>query len=559
MRLFGYGVVSGLAKVSPVDPAVRRLVTNRFRFRRLGVLPAIIGVALATVGFNVETLRCAAEPPRASVSPLPGGTLDSQTQSETTASSAGWAAEALAEAVQHDERLRARLGLDFAAYRTSLDELPIGVFDSGVGGLTVLEQLLTIDQHDNATGRPGPDGIADFQNESFIYLGDQANMPYGNYAAAGREDYLRQLILNDAIFLLGRRYWPAVNAANPVDDKPPVKAIVIACNTATAYGLDDLRAAIQRWDLPVPVIGVVEAGSESVVRMLSRDTSAAGAIGVLATVGTCSSEAYPRAIARAAGQRGRRLPTVWQQGSLGLAGAIEGAPTFLVPPTALSEKYEGPAVANGAAPIDPALAAVYDFDPDGLIGDPDQPQSWRLNSIENYVRYDVVTMVENYRRSGATQAIEAVVLGCTHFPYESERIHAALLRLREYRDADGKQPYRELIAPEVQLVDPGVLTAQQLFRQLFLERRLSRTRQEAKPELHGAFISVPAPQVAADLLTEEGGFRSDYKYGREPQIDSTPDVRVVPLQPTALPASAQNLLRQHAPITWESLTQTVTQ
>ena len=72
--------------------------------------------------------------------------------------------------------------------------------------------------------------MPDFRDERFIYFGDQANMPYGNYSAAGRTDYLRELILKDAAFLLGRRAW----AAEPRFDKPPVKAIVIACNAATA-------------------------------------------------------------------------------------------------------------------------------------------------------------------------------------------------------------------------------------------------------------------------------------------------------------------------------------
>jgi glutamate racemase len=102
-------------------------------------------------------------------------------------------------------------------------------------------------------------------------------MPYGNYSAAGRTDYLRELILKDAVFLLGRR----VSAAEPRFDKPPVKAIVIACNTATAYGLEDIREAIAAWKLPVIVVGVVEAGARGVL-----ESKAEGGIGILATVGT---------------------------------------------------------------------------------------------------------------------------------------------------------------------------------------------------------------------------------------------------------------------------------
>ncbi|MHB8902320.1 MAG: glutamate racemase, partial [Thermoguttaceae bacterium] len=129
-----------------------------------------------------------------------------------------------------------------------LARLPIGVFDSGIGGLTVLEALLAADAFDNETLRPGPDGRPDLAGERFIYLGDQANMPYGNYPARGREDYLRELVLKDAVFLLGKRYHArgADGALELRLDKPPVKAIVIACNTATAYGLENVREVLAR-------------------------------------------------------------------------------------------------------------------------------------------------------------------------------------------------------------------------------------------------------------------------------------------------------------------------
>ena len=148
--------------------------------------------------------------------------------------------------------------------------LPIGVFDSGIGGLTVLNAILRLDEFDNRTHEPHPDGTPDFQNERFIYFGDQANMPYGNYPAAGKEDFLKELIVEDALFLLGRRYWASADAKAPAMDKPPVKSVVIACNTATAYGLDAVRAAFEAWKVPVILIGVVEAGARGAVLARSQ-------------------------------------------------------------------------------------------------------------------------------------------------------------------------------------------------------------------------------------------------------------------------------------------------
>ena len=112
----------------------------------------------------------------------------------------------------------------------NIKSLPIGVFDSGTGGLTVLEALLTLDAFNNETGKPGSDGKLDFSKEYFQYLADQANMPYGNYAAANKTDLLKEHIQKNMQFFL--KEAPA---------KPPVKMIVLACNTATAYALSDIK------------------------------------------------------------------------------------------------------------------------------------------------------------------------------------------------------------------------------------------------------------------------------------------------------------------------------
>jgi len=81
-------------------------------------------------------------------------------------------------------------------------KMPIGVFDSGTGGLTVLNAIVTFDAYNNKTHQKGANGIVDFAAEDFIYLADQANMPYGNYAAMNKTDLLQEHISKDAQFLL---------------------------------------------------------------------------------------------------------------------------------------------------------------------------------------------------------------------------------------------------------------------------------------------------------------------------------------------------------------------
>ena len=126
---------------------------------------------------------------------------------------------------------------------------PIGVFGSDLGGLAVLEKLLTLDVFDNRTGEAGPDGCPDFADEDFVYFADLANGPYERYVAAGKADFLRELVVRDAQFVLGS------------EGHEPSKVVVIACDTATACGLDRVKAMPRPRD--ADVIGIVNAGAEN--------------------------------------------------------------------------------------------------------------------------------------------------------------------------------------------------------------------------------------------------------------------------------------------------------
>ncbi|MGA3157107.1 MAG: glutamate racemase [Steroidobacteraceae bacterium] len=129
---------------------------------------------------------------------------------------------------------------------------PIGVFDSGVGGLTVLRAL--------CAALPG---------EDFLYLGDTARLPYGTKSSATVVRY-------------------AVQAADELVERD-VKCLVIACNTAAAAGL----AALRERYAPLPVIGVIEPGAAA-----AAQASRSGRIAVLATEGTVRGGAYQQAIGR---------------------------------------------------------------------------------------------------------------------------------------------------------------------------------------------------------------------------------------------------------------------
>ena len=130
--------------------------------------------------------------------------------------------------------------------------LPIGVFDSGVGGLTVLRALR-----------------AQLPYERFIYLGDTARLPYGTKSSAS----IRRYSLQAAQLLVARG----------------IKCLVVACNTASAVALDVLREHFA----PLPVLGVVEPGAAA-----GSVASRSGVIAVIATESTVQGGAYQQALAR---------------------------------------------------------------------------------------------------------------------------------------------------------------------------------------------------------------------------------------------------------------------
>ncbi|MBO4987341.1 MAG: glutamate racemase [Lachnospiraceae bacterium] len=122
---------------------------------------------------------------------------------------------------------------------------PIGIFDSGVGGLTVAREIMR-----------------QIPNERLVYFGDTARVPYGNKSKETITKYSKQII----------RFLKTQN----------VKAIVVACNTASAYALDEIEK-----ELEIPIIGVVKPGAK-----VAAEATRNKRVGVIATAGTIQSRIY---------------------------------------------------------------------------------------------------------------------------------------------------------------------------------------------------------------------------------------------------------------------------
>ena len=126
------------------------------------------------------------------------------------------------------------------------------MFDSGFGGLTVARALIDL-----------------LPAEDVVYIGDTGRYPYGSKPLEAVRQYAHELA------------WSLLRDCD-------AKAIVVACNTATVAGLDELRA-----ELPIPIIDVIQPGANVPVK-----ATRSGRVGVIGTVGTMASGAYVRAVAR---------------------------------------------------------------------------------------------------------------------------------------------------------------------------------------------------------------------------------------------------------------------
>jgi glutamate racemase len=230
---------------------------------------------------------------------------------------------------------------------SKIECLPIGIFDSGVGGLTVYRAL-----------------HARLPNERFIYLGDTARVPYGTKSLATVERYA----IENSLFLASLG----------------IKILVVACNTASALALPKIREKIG-----IDVVGVIGPGARKAVEITGEKTNPK--IGVIATEATVSSDAYGEAIRRA------------------------------------SSKTE---ILQTACPLFVSLAE------------------------ENWVKEtETFSIAEKYLRKIIEKEVDALVLGCTHYPILREVI-------------------QQIVGENVMLIDSGEATAEEV-EQLLQNKNLA--------------------------------------------------------------------------------------
>lgn len=230
---------------------------------------------------------------------------------------------------------------------SEIKKLPIGIFDSGVGGLTVYRAL-----HEK------------FPNERFIYLGDTARVPYGTKSLATVERYA----IENSQFLASRG----------------IKMLVVACNTASALALPKIRERIG-----IEVVGVIGPGARKAVELTKNKKNPK--IGVIATEATVASRAYSEAI--------RRVSTSAE-------------------------------ITETACPLFVSLAE----------------ENWTQEP-------ETRSIAEKYLNKIVEKEVDALVLGCTHYPILREIIQST-------------------VGERVPLIDSGEATAEEV-RELLKDKNLA--------------------------------------------------------------------------------------
>lgn len=217
-----------------------------------------------------------------------------------------------------------------------MNKSPIGVFDSGIGGLTVLKEIL----------RELPD-------ESLIYIGDTARVPYGSKSG---ETVIRYS-LEIAEFLI----------------KQGIKLFVVACNTASAYAIDELKKR-----LDIPVVGVIEPGAKAAI-----EATRTKRIGIIGTEGTIKSNSYINAINAL---RGKKIEGITEHGEKGVDRYFEIRSGDFI-------------IFTKACPLFVSLAE----------------EGWTANDV-------ALLTAEHYLRGLKQENLDTLVLGCTHYPALKEII-----------------------------------------------------------------------------------------------------------------------------------------
>lgn len=403
---------------------------------------------------------------------------------------------------------------DFSAYPEDLSALPIGVFDCSHGGFSVIDRFLTSDSFDNITGRPGADGIADFGGEYFQLLYDRANGPYGGYVEAGNPSFLKEQVVRNTLFLMGDKYYNLAVDEYQSGYKDPVKILLVSSPVADYYALSDIGAMLGSSGTGVKAVGVIESGIEDALEGVDEDGNFC--VGVLYSPDGVEAREYETAIREMASERGiaGRIQ-IFNQEAVGITAALNGDPAYIDTSAAVARSgYEGPVAGISYNNIDASVYDRYNFDTGGnaLLFPPGSRDvsGVQLNSVENYVRYHLVSLVERHRRSGSKTPISSIILADGSFERVRGFMDQVMVELYDYKRG-GIYLYRSSISPDFRFIDPAESAVNEVYRILREDGNLAL---RGTKSMLSSFITLPSSSVPAEYLDAEGNLSESFRFSR---------------------------------------------
>jgi len=264
----------------------------------------------------------------------------------------------------------------------------------------------------------------------------------------------------------------------------------------------------------IRVIGVIDAGVRGALDTFKENED--GTVAVMATAGTVASDGYLNtfvSLKSSTGHKGKL--DFFQYAGQGIAEAIDEEPNYLNR-NAMKPRidYKGPSFFSENLKIRKEQMGIYNFDTTGnslLVDFRDgQCHELQLNSPENYIKYHLVSMVDDLRSRENIKPLKTLILGCTHYPYLSGFIKTTLRELYNVK-VDNKYIYRSVLPDSVILIDPAINTAKEVYDYLLENDLFNKKGDINRSEF---FISVPDKLNSAIITDSLNWFTYDYKYNR---------------------------------------------
>lgn len=445
-----------------------------------------------------------------------------------------------------------RFFINFNSYPKEINKLPIGIFDSELSGLSVVESFLKEDAYDNITGKKVSDGIADFSGENFIFLADKANAPYASYYKNNKTDYLRELIVRDALFLCDNKYYNLAIDDIPTGMKSPVKIIIAASKTYSSKRLSDIKTLISQSGVPIKLVGMVESTAEAALdHLYDRDNYA---LGVIAPSDMIASGIYENSLRNLVNKtRYTGVLQIFNQDAKGLYLAISQDSLYVNPNLkTISDKYKGPIMGKTEVDIDPSLMDRYNFDMSNhhllyrkLKG---EYSSIQLNSPSNYARYDLVNLIETHRRSGSKTPLSHIILGGNYYNTMLDTLNKVIEELRNYK-RDGIYIYKNSIASNFSFIDPYKCVVNKCYSIMRENNYLSLNPNDSELSF---YLSVPNYGLPLEFYDKSENLTLEYKLSRKPSSEVV-STKIVPFSNRYVEDQELNNIRDYLPYTYNYL------